>query len=131
MTVAPWNLPLRRLRWGRFTSASDWVVWIDWAGDFTRRLVYKNGIEVQAATAGDERIEFEDGSRLTMDRSLTLRNGALGATALCGIPGLRDTMPGRLLRIEECKWRSRACLEPIGRPQVEGWAIHERVEWPE
>ena len=131
MTIAPWNLPLKMLRWGRFTSASDWVVWIDWVGDFTRRLVYKNGSEVQAAIDGDERIEFEDGSRLIMDRSLTLRNGPLGATALCGIPGLRETAPGRLLRIEECKWRSRACLEQIGRPPVEGWAIHERVEWPE
>jgi len=43
MTIAPWKLPIRTLRWGRFAAASDWIVWIDWLGEFTRRIVYWNG----------------------------------------------------------------------------------------
>jgi hypothetical protein len=118
------------LRWGRFTSASDWVVWIDWQHEFSRRIVYKNGKEVSTAALEDERIEFDDGSCLLMDRSLVLREGPLGTNALSMVPGIRKTFPARLLEIDECKWRSHARLERPGAPAVEGWAIHERVVWP-
>jgi hypothetical protein len=131
MTVAPWNLPIRTLRWGRFASPSDWVVWIDWQGDFSRRIAYCNGISVPISRLDDGRIDFEDGTRLTMDCSLVLRQGQLGATALSVIPGVRDTFPGRLLQVNETKWRSRAQFETPGRPAVESWAIHEIVSWPE
>jgi hypothetical protein len=131
MTVAPWKIPLRTLRWGRFTSASEWVVWIDWRGEYSRTLVYRNGAEVRTFSLEDAKIEFEDRSQLLMDRSLALREGPLGSTALSAIPGVRDSVPGRLLQVTECKWRSRARLERCGGETVEGWAIHERVEWPE
>jgi hypothetical protein len=130
MTIAPWKLPIRILRWGRFVTLSDWIVWIDWLGDFTRRIVYRNGEMACASLLDDDRIEFRDGARLTMDRSLVLRDGPLGATALAVIPGVQDTFPARLLRVSECKWRSRGRLDRPGMPPVEGWAIHERVEWP-
>jgi hypothetical protein len=130
MTIAPWRLPLRILRWGRFTSASDWVVWIDWQGAFTRTLVYRNGREAGTRSLGDAGIEFADGSRLVLDRSLVLRKGTLGSTALSGIPGLRNSVAGRLLQVAECKWRSRASFEQQGGPVVEGWTIQEMVEWP-
>jgi hypothetical protein len=130
MTIAPWKLPIRTLRWGRFATASDWIVWIDWLGDFTRRIVYRNGLPAPTAVLEDGQIEFRDGARLAMDRSLVLREGPLGATALSVIPGVRDTFPARLLRVNECKWRSRGRFERPGASPVEGWAIHERVDWP-
>ena len=130
MTIAPWKLPLRTLRWGRFGSASDWIVWIDWRGEFTRALSYVNGRAAQASSFQDDRVEFEDGSRLVMGPPLILRQGPLGSTALSAIPGLRSA-PVRLLQVNECKWRSPARLEQPGRPAVEGWVIHERVEWPQ
>jgi len=131
MTVPPWKLPIRTLRWGRFTSASDWIVWIDWQGEFSRRMVYRNGNADLPPVLEDDRIEFNDGCCLRMNRSLTIREGALGTTALSVIPGIRKTFPARLLEIDECKWRSRARLEKPGGPAVEGWAIHERVTWPQ
>jgi hypothetical protein len=130
MTIPPWKLPLQTLRWGRFTSASDWIVWIDWQGEFSRRIVYRNGNAAPPRVLEDDRIEFDDGCRLLMDRSLTIREGPLGTTALSAIPGIRKTFPARLLEIDERKWRSRARLEKPGTPAVEGWAIHERVTWP-
>ena len=130
MTIAPWRLPLRTLRWGRFLSESEWAVWIDWRGEFTRTLVYRNGREVGAGSIEDARIVFDDGSRLVLDRSLVIREGPLGSTALSGIPGIRALAAGRLFRATESKWRSRARLEREGAPPVEGWAIHETVEWP-
>lgn len=130
MTVTPWNLPLRTLRWGRFLSESEWAVWIDWRGEFTRTLVYRNGREAATSLIDDARIAFDDGWRLILDRSLVIRDGPLGSTALSGIPGIRTLAAGRLLRATESKWRSRARLEREGKPPVEGWAIHEVVQWP-
>ena len=130
ITIAPWKLPIRTLRWGRFATQSDWIVWIDWLGDFTRRIVYRNGQIAPTALVEDGQIEFCDGARLIMDRSLILREGPLGATALSAIPGVRDTFPARLLKMNECKWRSRGRFEGPGISTVEGWAIHERVVWP-
>ena len=131
MNIAPWKLPIRTLRWGRFAAPADWIVWIDWLGEFTRRLVYWNGQTAATALLEDGEIEFCDGSRLRMDRSLVLRDGPLGSTLLSSVPGFHDTLPARLLRVNECKWRSRARLERPGATPVEGWTIHERVDWPE
>lgn len=130
MTIAPWKLPLQTLLWGRFTSASNWITWIDWQGEFSRRLVYVNGSPVQPSLLDDEKIEFPDGTLLLMDRSLVIRSGQLGSTALSGIPGIRKTFPARLLKINECKWRSRARLQKPDGSSMDGWAIHERVSWP-
>jgi len=33
------------------------------------------------------------------------------------------------LEIDECKWRSRGRFACPGALPVEGWAIHEKVEW--
>jgi len=130
MTIAPWKIPIQQLRWGRFCSLSDWAVWIDWQGEFSKRILYVNGKPVRASKLEDEQIKWDDGSRLTMDQSLTLRNGPLGTTALSSIPGISKTFPARLLQVNECKWRSRARLERAGSSPVEGWAIHEIVSWP-
>jgi len=129
MTIAPWKLPIRTLRWGRFTSASDWVTWIDWQGDFPLRLVYVNGETISCSRVEDDRLEAEDGTRLFMDRSLVLRDGPLGTTALAAVPGISKMFPARLLEMNECKWRSRSRLERRDKPPVEGWAIHEKVSW--
>jgi hypothetical protein len=130
MTIPPWKLPIKTLLWGRFTSDSDSVVWIDWQGEFVRRIIYTNGKAVSVSKLEDHRIEFDDGSLLTMDCSLVMREGPLGTTALSAIPGIRRTFPARLLQVNECKWRSRARWQAAGRRAVEGWAIHERVNWP-
>ena len=130
MTIPPWKIPIQHLRWGRFCSPSDWAVWIDWQGEYSKRIVYMNGNAVSTPTVDDAQISSADGSRLTMDLSLALRNGPLGTTALSSIPGVSKTFPARLLQVNECKWRSRATLECPGRAPVQGWAIHEIVRWP-
>lgn len=130
MTIPPWKLPIQRLRWGRFISDSYWMVWIDWQGENSRRIVYANGQELHAPVVEDGQIELANGARLTMDRSLVLRDGPLGTTALGHIPGIRQTFPVRLLQVRECKWRSLGRLEWPGEPATQGWIIHERVEWP-
>lgn len=130
MTIAPWKIPIQDLRWGRFCSRSDWAVWIDWYGEYSKRIVYLNGKSAVSSTINDQQIRFDDGSRLIMDQSLILRKGPLGTTALSSIPGVSKTFPARLLQVDECKWRSHARLERPGCPPADGWAIHEIVHWP-
>jgi len=129
MSIPPWELPIKNLRWGRFTSASDWIVWIDWQGEFSRRIVYLNGQLVAASVLEDGRVSFDEGT-LTMDQALVIRDAPLRSGALSEIPLMRKIFPSRLLEISERKWRSRALLERPGKTSVEGWAIHESVSWP-
>jgi hypothetical protein len=131
MTILPWKLPIHTLRWGHFTSASDWLTWIDWRGEYSQRIVYMNGKALQCPTVEDERIEAGDEMCLSMDRSLVLRDGRLGETALSGVPGIREMFPSRLVEMVECKWCSRSRLERKGGATVEGWTIHEKVSWPQ
>ena len=130
LTVAPWKLPIRRLRWGRFVNATDALVWIDWSGPYSRREMFWNGRSVEAEAIGDSEIVLDGGGVLSLDCGVVLRNGALGVTVLAVIPNLERMFPDSILRMRECKWLSRAVLRQPGFPDSVGMAIHEVVEWP-
>lgn len=130
ISIAPWWMPIRELRWGRWLSDSDAIVWIDWQGEVSRRIVYRNGVRVEAPQVGDNLVELTDGARLCLDQCRLLRKGTLGSTVLRPIRGLARVLPGRMFAIQECKWRSRGVLTSPGSPESRGWAIHEVVRWP-
>ncbi len=131
LTLAPWRLPIRRLRWGRFLNAADALVWIDWGGEYNRQVLYHNGAAVPAGTIGDREIVLGDSlGVLSLDRREVLREGTLGATALSALPCRQRLLLARTLGIRECKWLSHAVLRRPGHTDSTGMAIHEVVEWP-
>lgn len=131
LTLAPWMLPIRRLRWGRFVNATDALVWIDWSGSYNKRSVHLNGVEVSAAEIDEHNVVLEkNGPVLALDCGSVLREGALGSTALRVIPNLERLFPGSILNMMEHKWLSGAVLRRKGQPDSTGMAIHEVVEWP-
>jgi hypothetical protein len=131
LSVAPWRLPIRRLRWGRFVNATDALVWIDWSGSYNTRVVYLNGSSVCATEIGDrELVLAENAAVLSLDTGTMLRDGLLRSTALSVIPQLDRLFPSSILNIRECKWLSRAVLRRPGHPDSIGMAIHEVVDWP-
>ncbi len=131
LSLAPWRLPIRRLRWGRFINDSDALVWIDWRGPYNRRVVYYNGAAVRAQSIGDAGIELHNGeAMLSLEASTPLREGRLGATALAVIPHVERLFPATILNVQERKWLSRAVLRRPDCPESTGIAIHEVVEWP-
>jgi hypothetical protein len=131
LTIAPWRLPIRRLRWGRFVNATDALVWIDWSGSYNTRVVYLNGSSVCATEIGDgELVLAENAAVLSLDTGTMLRDGLLGSTALSVIPQLDRLFPSSILKMRECKWLSRAVLRRPGHPDSTGMAIHEVVDWP-
>ena len=133
ITIAPWQLPIEELRWGRFLSERDSLVWIDWRGPHPLRLVLKNGVEAEAAEVNDSEVSLDEGRQiLRLEEKQILREGTLINTALSAIPGIGKILPLRSLNTYECKWRSRGLLEDSASPEVgEGWAIHEIVRWVE
>jgi len=130
MTLPPWKLPIRELRWGRFLSDSESLVWIDWKGSHACRIVLQNGSLVHATGVAEDEITLNGNSCLRLTGGDVLRKGALGETALAIIPGLKRLFPSKILSVEECKWRSRAELWRADS-KTSGWAIHEVVTWPE
>jgi hypothetical protein len=129
LTIAPWNLPIRSLRWGRFLSEHNSLVWIDWEGDFNTRLVFRNGEPMAAASIEDDGLVLERGVVLRFDRKRVMRRGEVGSV-LSGVPGLDRLAPLRMLQVAECKWLSAGILEAPGANADHGWAIHEAVTWP-
>jgi len=128
MTLKPWQLPFEQLRWGRFHSTSNVVVWIEWCGSTECSWVFVNGEELFRARTCSNGVESpDDGVHLSIDAGATLRAGRLTDTALRSLRGLVSLMPG-WREAHETKWLARGRLkEPAGVSL--GWVVHELVEW--
>ena len=131
LSVAPWRLPIRRLRWGRFVNATDALVWIDWTGTYNKRIVYLNGSLASAESINDDEVVLGGGKAiLYLEQKQVIRDGKLGTTALSVVPKLDQLFPDSVRNIRECKWLSTAVLRRLGYADSTGIAIHEVVEWP-
>jgi hypothetical protein len=130
VTIPPWRLPFAELRWGRFLSDADALVWINWRGDDSLNLSFHNGTCVENARLTEREYEADEVS-LRLSEGAVLRDGPLVETALSTVPGVRRLFPFRILRTRECKWLSSGVLRRSGGHGSVGWAIHEVVRWPE
>ncbi|MGO8759853.1 MAG: hypothetical protein ACLQG3_17175 [Terracidiphilus sp.] len=127
LTLPPWRLPMRHLKWGRFVSESDALAWIDWQGPYSTSLVLHNGSELANPSISNTEISCA-GMTLHIREPVSIRSGRVGKTILPGAPALAKIFPKSLFNIDERKWRSRGLLETPDR-QSRGWAIHEAVDW--
>lgn len=130
MTLAPWDLPIAQLRWGRWIGAEGGITWIRWDGGHPLSLVLCDDTEVEA-TVSDDCIAFADGRRLELAVARVVREGMLGSTVLRSLPGVRLVAPKALLQTCEHKWLSKGQLigDMASTPRQEAWAIHERVDF--
>jgi hypothetical protein len=132
LSAQPWKLPLDELRWGRFLSAEDSIIWMDFKGPSPETIVFRNGTLCDGGSVSDEGIILnKDDVVLSFDEKKVLRDGALVSTALSGIPGIDHILPARMLNTRETKWRSRGILKRGGSTLNMGWIIHEVVRWPQ
>ena len=127
ITLPPWKLPMRHLRWGRFVSADEAVTWIDWQGGHNVRLLVRNGVELPL-THVDELGLQAPGLGLDFSNPLELRSGRLQNTVARQAPLLRRLFPQQICQIRESKWLSRGRLQSEGSA-AQGWVIHEAVQW--
>jgi len=129
MSIPPWQLPFDELRWGRFLSDEDALVWIYWSGSHYLNVGFHNGVPVENPVLTDHGFEGE-GVGLTLGENSVLREGALIDSALSMIRGIHRLFPFRILTTHECKWISRGILKKPSAADSNGWAIHEVVRWP-
>jgi hypothetical protein len=131
LPAQPWKLPLDELRWGRYLSETDSIIWMDFKGPFPETIVYHNGALCEGARVTDREIVLgENHLNLIFEETTVLREGTLASTALSGIPGINTLLPARMLNTEECKWVSRGFLRNADSILGSGWTIHEVVRWP-
>ncbi len=128
LTVVPWSLPIRELRWGRWIGANRSLVWIEWRGGHPLTLILLDGTPVPGVVE-DHGVQVRDGLRLEISGRSVIRSGRLCATVLGSIPVLRSMVPDAILSTQEDKWISRGMLRDIGGIDEEGWAIHEIVRF--
>ncbi len=129
MTVPAWKLPIDELRWGRFVTKTDSVVWIDWKGTHPLQSVFHNGSLISCDVVDDSIVRSTDEKLiLTLDRSTILRSGALINTALKKMPMVESILPKNVLMTDECKWLSGSTLRLNGTDST-GFAIHEVVRF--
>ena len=134
ITCLPWQIPLGRLRWGRFLSEKYCLIWIEWRTDSPRQWVFLNGVAVNDALVGDDTVVLPDRRmRLVLDRSGNLGSGKkilqIAGKMLSFLPGFKQSAPARFLYADERKWRSRGLLYEKDTLAGEGWAVHELVDF--
>lgn len=129
-SIKPWELPFNELRWGRFLSEKDTIIWVDWKGDTNFILLFHNGKSIKDAIVSDECVNINQKEfLLTFSSKMVLRKGPLISTAFSNFPSLIGIFPNKILNTYECKWRSRGILKKENKKVSEGWVIHEVIQW--
>ncbi|MGA2571778.1 MAG: hypothetical protein ABSF23_14775 [Terracidiphilus sp.] len=127
LTLPPGQLPMRHLKWGRFVSEKDALVWIDWQGPYSTSIAVHNGSKLANPSISDAEISC-GGMTLRLQEPASLHSGRVGETTFPGAPALAKVFPKSLFNIDERKWRSRGILETPNH-ESRGWVIHEAVDW--
>jgi len=127
LTILPWNLPLKQLRWGRFVSPQDSLVWVDWQGPYHTSFAVYGSKECNLLRVSDTEVAIPEAT-LQIEPGIALRSGPLRSTVLPDIPTLGKLFPRSFFNVEERKWRSRGTLTTSNHSSS-GWVIHEVVRW--
>ena len=129
ITVPPWRLPIRVLRWGRWCDSAGRrsLVWIDWAGPPARRWVHLDGQRVEAHV-GEQEIRGDEFT-LSLARPAALEHRAFADVAR-HIPGLTPALPPSVREMRETKWLSQGTLRLHREGSMTGTCIHEVVIMP-
>jgi hypothetical protein len=127
LTLAPGDIGLTQLHWGRFTAPKISIIWIQWGEQEYRSIVLLNGKDIDNSVLSDNRLIMSDNVCLEWTDSVCLRSGAVKTSVLESLPLLKKMLPAWMSDIHESKWRSRGRLFDGAHLKAEGWVIHETV----
>jgi len=127
ITVPPWCLPIRELRWGRWLDGAPnrSVVWIDWRGQDPRSWVFIDGERAASAVVSDSGVSTE-AMKVVLGERRTLEDLAFSQIAAT-IPPIEAVLPKSLLSLRQSKWCSNGTLQEGSTAGLGGRAIHELV----
>ena len=127
ITIPPWRLPIRELRWGRWIDedASRSVVWIDWRGEAPHTWVFVDGAAAPTPEVTDESVRA-GALEVALGERRTLQERTL-AEIVSTIPPLKAVVPRSFLRMRQSRWCSEGRLRDGDGASCAGRAIHEVV----
>lgn len=130
LTILPWRLPFRELRWGRYISHDrrEWLVWIDMRGRLTRTWAWSGESGVPDVTVGDDGVHTSD-HVLRLGTRLPIRHDDVGRSLLGRYRFLALLLPRATRLIDEHKYVSPAVMRSRVGVESRGFAIHEDVVW--
>lgn len=134
LTIAPWKIPMNELRWGRYLSQENQLVWIELVGEKKQQWTWFNGEKIENVLIKDDTITIPSKDIcLELDRRIEL--GAekkilkVVKDLLNYIPDFNKAMTTNFLTADEFKWLSYAVLKKSGKIINSGWAIHEFIDF--
>jgi len=125
LTILPWRIPTDEIRWGRFLSPRTSVVWIDWRGEVSQRLVFHDGRPMAPCSITDTQVSFGSESRLALHDGRVVTDDRLG-DLLAPLEALGPFV-APIARVHQTRWLSRGVLGDPAPAAERGWALHELV----
>lgn len=129
MTIPPWRLPFRELRWGRYIGDDqrDYAVWIDVRDGFQRNWTWMNSNTPIEGTIDDTGVRTPRGE-LLFEASRPIRQENVARTLLGRFQFLSRLFPRDVRIIQEDKQLS-SCALTSGDSESKGFSINEVVKW--
>ncbi len=134
LTAPPWNIPMDELRWGRFGSSENQLVWIELREDNKKQWLWLNGKKIENCTIKDDYIFIpEKNYTLKLDQGVILESekkiNSVVKNLVDYLPGFNKIIPLKFLMAQEFKWLSKCQLINDGNTISTGMAIHELVNF--
>lgn len=135
LNLFPWKLPMNELRWGRYTSNENYIVWIELKkGIEKQQWLWFNGVKQENSTISDHLIYIpKEDIRLILDKKVVLEKEKkilkIVKVLLSYLPGFNNPISNNFLNADEFKWLSQTTLSKNGNIVDQGWAIHEFVNF--
>jgi len=134
LTAPPWHIPMNDLRWGRFRSPDDTIVWIELRKENKQQWVWFNGERITNCSIEDDHISSaEKNFLLKLDRGVVLESENKLYRVLHKLvhylPGFNKLIPAKFLMAYNQKWLSKAEFQLKEGSITQGIAIHEWVNF--
>lgn len=134
LTAPPWKIPMKNLKWGRFSNKNTVMVWIELLEREKKQWIWLNGESLNSCNIDDRSIITEDnGLQLKLNRVGEIESGKKIYTVVKDLiqflPGFGKVIPLNFLMADNYKWLSKAELYRDGKPSESGYAIHENVNF--
>ena len=134
LTATPWKIPMDELRWGRWISDDDAIVWIELKELDKKQWLWVNGEKTENNYIEDDLLEIPGKNlKLKLNQKVLLESEKKISSVMEKInkllPGFRNIIPIHFLMADEKKWLSEGILEDNYGRVINGMAIHELVNF--
>ncbi len=134
LTVPAWKIPMDELRWGRFVSDKNNLVWIELMEKEKKKWLWINGTKENGCIIEDESISVPNKNMvLELDKSVVLESEkkilSVVEKLIRRIPGFNKIIPLDFIMADETKWLSNSRLIVNSEIISEGKTIHELVNF--